>query len=80
MAVFGLLDRLTDPQLHSTFGYQGAFPGISPLATAGSALHYQFSINGMPSSVLALLHTQVTPSSMDLDGLTPIKYWDVRPH
>lgn len=74
----GLIDRLLDPATTSTLGQGGITPGINPIGTTiTSPLHNQYSINGMP---MISLDPQTPPSNLDLNGITPDKYWDNRPH
>ncbi len=74
----GLLDKLLDPASTSLFGQGGQTPGINPIGTTmTSPLHNQYSINGTP---MISLNPQTAPSNLDLNGATPDKYWDNRPH
>lgn len=69
----GLFDRLLNPVQTSPLGMQGSTP--SSVATQPSSrLHYTYSINGIPTFA-----NKPNPSQLDLDGATPIRYWDVRP-
>ena len=69
----GLLDKLnTDGSNLSEF--DGATPPIMPSASPLSNVHYEYSINGVPS-----LPGYPAPSTLDLDGITPPKYTDALP-
>lgn len=63
-------------------GLLGATPA-SVAETAQSVLHYSYSINGVPTTGDGLdqryIGSTPNPSSFDLNGVTPPKYWDNRP-
>ena len=54
--------------------YNGATPSTMPGASEQSKLHNQYSINGNPNMVM-----KPSPSTLDLNGLTPSKYTDNLP-
>ena len=66
----GLLDLLPS----SNLGLQGSTPPQIPSANPNSALHNQYSINGVPVQAPA-----PPPSELDLNGITPPKYLDNPP-
>jgi len=69
----GLLDKLnTDGSNLSEF--DGATPPQMTSASPQSNVHYEYSLNGIPN-----LNGYPSPSSLDLDGLTPPKYLDNPP-
>lgn len=69
-----LYDRLLTRGTTSTLGLQGITPQIIA-ETKQSKLHYTYSINGIPT-----FGNKPIPSALDIDGVTPSKYWDNRPH
>ena len=71
----GLLDMLLNPATTSIFGYGGANIPTMQGALPTSTLHNTYSINGIP-----VMNGKPVPSILDLDGITPVKYWDIRPH
>ena len=54
--------------------YDGATPSTMPGASTQSKLHNQYSINGNPNVAM-----KPSPSTLDLNGLTPSKYTDNLP-
>ena len=54
--------------------YNGATPQTMPGASEQSRLHNQYSINGNPN-----MAKKPSPSTLDLNGLTPSKYTDNLP-
>lgn len=54
--------------------YDGATPPTMPGAKEQSKLHNQYSINGNPNVPL-----KPSPSTLDLNGITPSKYTDNLP-
>lgn len=66
----GLLDRLPT----SKWGYGGEKPTYSADNTKNSTLHYMYSINGTPK-----MTNLPTPSTLDLNGVTPSRYLDNPP-
>lgn len=70
----GLKDKLTNDGSNLS-QFDGTTPPLTVVGgTAQSTLHYEYSINGNPS-----LTGFPTPSSLDLDGVTPPKYLDNPP-
>ncbi len=71
----GLLDRLLNSATTSVYGLAGDNISQMDGSRSNSKLHFTYSINGIPT-----ISNKPTPSIFDLDGDTPIKYWDIRPH
>ena len=69
----GLLNKLTTDGSQLT-DFDGQTPPPSNIDVQGSALHYQYSINGNPN-----MTGFPTPSQLDLNGVTPPKYLDNLP-
>jgi hypothetical protein len=63
---------LTNQLPNSTLGLQGQTPPQRPGANPASTLHNQSSINNQPA-------IEQSPSSLDLNGVTPPKYLDNPP-
>lgn len=70
----GLLNRLLNTSTTSLFGHAGTQIPRMDGAESNSTLHYNYSINGIPIKV-----GKPYPSGLDMDGVTPPKYWDIRP-
>lgn len=51
--------------------WDGSTPSTMPGASEQSRLHNEYSINGNPN-----MSMKPTPSTLDLNGLTPSKYSD----
>lgn len=56
--------------------FNGATPPTMTGASEQSTLHKEYSINGKPNMFGTV---QVSPSTLDLNGLTPPKYSDNLP-
>lgn len=69
----GLLNMLTQ-QGSNLSEFDGQTPPPANIDVQGSTLHYQYSINGTPNMV-----GFPTPSTLDLNGVTPPKYLDNPP-
>jgi hypothetical protein len=69
----GLLDKLTKQGSNLT-SFDGLTPPTMPGSSGQSKLHYEYSLNNNPH-----LTGKPQPSQLDLDGVTPPKYWDNRP-
>lgn len=54
--------------------WDGSTPSTMPGANDQSRLHYEYSINGNPN-----MSMKPTPSTLDLNGITPAKYTDNLP-
>ena len=54
--------------------WDGSTPSTMPGASEQSRLHNQYSINGNPNMAM-----KPSPSTLDLNGLTPSKYTDNLP-
>jgi len=54
--------------------WDGSTPSTMPGASEQSRLHNQYSINGNPNMAM-----KPSPSTLDLNGLTPPKYTDNLP-
>lgn len=54
--------------------WDGSTPSTMPGASEQSRLHNQYSINGNPN-----MSMKPSPSTLDLNGLTPSKYTDNLP-
>ncbi len=54
--------------------WDGSTPSTVPGVNPQSRLHYEYSINGNPNMAM-----KPSPSTLDLDGLTPPKYTDNLP-
>jgi hypothetical protein len=64
---------ILNTQLTGTaLGLKGTTPNTRAGANPNSTLHFQSSINNIPE-------IEQSPSKLDLDGITPIKYSDVPP-
>jgi hypothetical protein len=83
----GLLDKLTQQGSNLT-AFNGATPTINPLATQQSEMHYEYSLNGKNAGLVNSQYQQYldgvanilpSPSTLDLQGLTPSKYTDNLP-
>ena len=59
----GLIDLLPT----SPLGLAGSTPALIPSANPNSTLHYEYSINGVPTQGI----TVPAPSVLDLDGQIP---------
>jgi hypothetical protein len=70
----GLYNRLLNNATTSVYGLGGQNISTMPGAIPGSRLHNTYSINGIPT-----FSGKPTPSLLDLDGNTPVRYWDIRP-
>ena len=69
----GLRDKLSTQGSNLT-SFNGATPSIMPGSSDLSLLHYEYSINNNPNII-----GKPKPSQLDLNGVTPPKYWDNRP-
>ena len=69
----GLLDKLNKDGSNLS-EFDGATPPQMTSASPQSNVHYEYSLNGIPN-----LNGYPSPSSLDLDGLTPPKYLDNPP-
>lgn len=67
----GLLNKLLNQGSNLTH-LDGATPSVPNFA--GSKLHKEYSINGVPNQ-----NGKPAPSELDLDGQTPPKYMDNLP-
>jgi len=71
----GLKDLLQNQGSNLT-KYNGVTPPTLPGASSQSKLHNEYSINGNP---LVKSTMTISPSNLDLDGITPPKYTDNLP-
>ena len=71
----GLKDKLANNGSPLT-QFNGATPPTMPGVSDQSTLHNQYSINGIPNMFGTV---KVSPSDLDLDGVTPPRYSDNLP-
>jgi|TARA_B110000503_G_C7002167_1_gene352007 hypothetical protein len=69
----GLRDKLSTQGSNLT-SFNGVTPPTMPGSSDLSLLHYEYSINNNPNII-----GKPKPSQLDLNGVTPPKYWDNRP-